>query len=175
MYLDKLGTILGRPAVIKPLPLTLRYAPERLRGEAIKAASGVVLCVAALLVLSPAAAIAWPIGLVALLFLAYLIQQWRRRALRLELDSAGLAHDTGGSARRIAWARLDTFRLHFFPHRRRSPQGTLVLTLRGDSRMKLDSALVDFATLLLHAAAAARERGLTLDATTEANLAQLGL
>jgi hypothetical protein len=175
VFLDKLTTILGRDAVIEPLPLTLRYAPGTLRAEAIKAALGAALCVAALLVLSPAPLIAWPIAAVGLLFVAYLAQQWRRSRLRLELDSAGLTRTAGVASKRLDWNTLRAFKLQFYPNRRRSLQGMLVMTLRGGFRVKLDSALEHFPTLLRHAAAAARERSLTLDPTTAANLSELGL
>lgn len=175
MYTDKLSTILGEPVLIEPLPLTLRYAPARLRNEALKAAVGAALCLAVLLALRPAAVIAWPVGMVGVLFPAYLVQQVRRRALIVELDAAGLSRKAGGATRRLEWSALDRFKLQFYPHRRRSLQGTLVLTLGGGFRVKVDSGLAHFPTLLLHAAAAARERALTVDSTTSANLAQLGL
>jgi hypothetical protein len=120
------------------------------------------------------------VAAVGALFLLYLVQQGWRRAMRVELTSQGLARmapvGTGERAHRWVWRDLEELRLHFYPHRRRSLEGTLVLILRaGGARLRLDSSLEHFPTLLLHAASAARERGLKPDATTKANLAQLGL
>ena len=54
--------------------------------------------------------------------------------------------------------------------------GTLVLVLHdGTGKLKVDSTLDHFPTLLSRAARAARERNLELRPTTEANLDQLGL
>ena len=100
----------------------------------------------------------------------------RRRSLRYVLDASGLTCAGAGPARRIDWNQLDRLRLNFYPHRRRSLQGTLVMALgAGKVRLKLDSNLEHFPTLLLHAAAAARKRGLPLNPTTLGNLAALGL
>jgi hypothetical protein len=176
VYLDKLSTILGRPAVIEPLGLTLVYAGRWLRAEGLKGALGLVLCAAILYGLRPAPLIAWPVGGAGLLFALYLGQQVWRRRLRFELDAGGLTRVGGGAAKRIDWQRLEKLRLQFYGQRRRSMQGTLVLTLGvGGVKLKLDSNLEHFPTLLLHAGAAARERGLRLDPTTAANLVALGL
>jgi hypothetical protein len=179
--LDKLSAILGRPAAVEPLPVTLRYTPAHLRAEAAKAGLGAAICFGAIVFLSPAPIIAWPVAVAGLLFLLYLGQLWRRRALRLELTFDGIARTTGNAdgadpTARLNWHVLQELHLHFYPHRRRSPHGTLVLTVRGDGmRVKLDSSVEHFPTLLLRAAGAARERALPLDRTSADNLAQLGL
>ena len=175
MHTDKLSTILGRPITIATLPATLRYPPGTLRREGIKGALGALVCFATLAGLAPAPVIAWPLGIIGVLFVAYLGQQWRRRTLRAEVDSDGVTAGSG-DRKRLRWADLEGLRLNFYPNGRRSLQGTLVLTLRrGSTRIKLDSTLEHFPTLLLHAAAAAREGNLEPDPTTEANLQQLGL
>ena len=176
MYLDKLSTILGRPAVIEPPPLTLSYPARGLRAEGIKGALGLALCLGILLALRPAALIAWPLAGAALLFAYYAGQQVLRRSLRFELDGSGLSRVMGSRRRRLDWSGLEELRLHFYPHRRRSLQGSLLLTLRSrEVRFKLDSSLEHFATLLQHAGAASRERELIVDSITGANLAELGL
>lgn len=176
MYVDKLTGLLGRQAAIAPLPLRLCYPPASLRREALKGGVGVTMCLATLVFLSPAPLIAWPVGAIGLVFLGYVAQQaWRRRMV-FELDAQGVARVAGGPRRAIRWKELEGLRLKFYASRRRSLQGTLVLALRaGRTRFRLDSSLEDFPTLLLHAAAAARERDFRLDATTSTNLAQLGL
>jgi hypothetical protein len=173
---DKLSAILGRPAELAPLGLTLRYPPRALRWEAIKGAFGALLCGAMLFGLEPAALIAWPVGGAAILFVAYAGQQIRRTGLRYHLDADGISRVAGGRSCRVSWTALDRLRLNFYSHRRKSQQGTLSLVLgAGAVRLRLDSGLDHFPTLLLHAAAAARGRALQPDPTTEANLAALGL
>jgi hypothetical protein len=85
-------------------------------------------------------------------------------------------HWRGQRPRHLRWGELENFRLNYYPNGRKASTGTLVVILQaGDGRVKVDSGLDHFPTLLCRAAQAARERELDLHPTTEANLNQLGL
>jgi hypothetical protein len=137
---------------------------------------GLATCLAILVVLRPSPWIGWPVVGVAVLFALYLLQQARRFTLRLRMDETGVLREGGGSGQTVPWQELRKLRLNYYPHGRKAAMGTLVLVLgSGRVRLKVDSTLDHFPTLLARAAAAARERSLELHPTTQNNLEQLGL
>lgn len=176
MNLGLISRLTGRPAELKALPVTLGYPRGFLGREAAKGAAGALLLAALLLALKPSPYVAWPLGVVAALFALYGAQQWRRRGLRWMVTEHGAALVSGGRRVDIAWNELERLRLHFHGFGRNAAEGTLTLRLSaGRRRIPADSSLEHFPTLLAQAAQVARERGLELDPTTEANLEQLGL
>ena len=177
MLTEKLSRLIGQPAQVTQLPLTLAYPPKALGWETLKGAVGAAICFGVVGFLSPTPFLGWPIGGLGLLFGAYGMQQFRRRALRYRLDDQGFTELRGDARRAIRWQELAEFHLKFYPQNKRDAVGTLVLILKDGSRgrLKMDSTLEQFPTLLDQAATAARACNLTLDPTTEANLAQLDL
>ncbi len=159
------------------MPLEARYPPGQLRTEMIKAGTGVAICLGFVAAVRPAAWLAWVLAALAAMFAVYLWQQVLRTTVRLRLDESGVTRRMAGSGNRaIAWRALDDFRLNFYPHGRRARQGTLAVVLRqGGLRIKADSSLDHFPTLLERGARAARENRLALHPTTAANLEQLDL
>jgi hypothetical protein len=103
-----------------------------------------------------------------------------RTALRqlswIELSATGVAL-CGPVRRRLPWQQLRRLRLAYYAPRRARRDGWLQLTLRGRSgpAIRIDSNLEGFDELLQRAAGVARHNELTLDTTTQANLAALGL
>lgn len=177
MLTEKLSRLIGQPVQVAELPLTLAYPPKALGWESLKGAAGAAICFGVVGFLSPSPFLGWPIAGLGLLFGAYAMQQFRRRALRYQLDDQGLTELRGEARRAIRWQELAEFHLKFYPQTRKEAVGTLVLILKDGSRrrFKMDSTLEQFPTLLDRAAAAARSRNLLLLPTTEANLAQLDL
>jgi hypothetical protein len=176
MQLGLLAKLIGRSAEIKALPVTVTYAPATLRWEAGKGIAGAAVGVGILLGLDPAAWIAVPLALVCVLLGLYALQQARRFGVRYEVTPKAATRIQGQRRETIAWRELDGFRLHFYGFGKQERTGTLeVLLTGGGRRIKADSALDHFPTLLAHAAQAARTRGLTLDPTTQSNLEHLGL
>lgn len=174
--LKKLSRLIGRSAEIAPIPLELAYPEGGLLKEGLKGLVGVIACFAIVFILQPTPWLAWPAGIVGLLFLAYLTQQILRRYLNLRLDESGLIHEVVGFRKIIRWPELERLRLHFYPHSKGSGQGMLVLTLwSGRQRIKFDSTLDNFPTLLDRAAEAAREKKLEHHPTTAENLTAIGL
>jgi hypothetical protein len=178
-----LSRLMGRPAEVKTLPVTLRYAATGLRWELAKGAVGTAGGIGILFGLSPSPWVGVPVAIGTALFAAYGWQQVRRGRIEFEVTEeriavrpakAGAGNDATTQA--IPWGTLEKFRLKFFAFGRRAEQGTLVLYVEGGGRkIKLDSATDHFATALFYGAQMARTRELTLDPTTLANLEQLGL
>ncbi len=168
--------LLQRPADLRPLPLTMAYPRGAVSREAAKGALGAGGCFAIVVLLAPAAVVGWLFGTVGALFAVYLGQQVLRLLLRVRLDEAGVSEQVGAWQRAIPWHELRRFKLGFYPRGRGADAGLLVLTLKGRGlRIKHDSTLDHFPTLLVQAAAAARANDLQLHPTTAENLGQLGL
>ena len=173
---ENLSRLLGRPAEVVPVPLALSYPQRILAKEGSKGLIGSVACVCILYFLRPTPYLGWPIAAAGVLFLLYLGQQVSRHYLRSRVDDTGFIHETFGIRKAIRWAELSDLRLNFYPQSKGQSQGMLVLILKdGKSRIKLDSTIDHFPTVLSRAAEAARERGIQFHPTTEENLASLGL
>lgn len=176
VHTDRLAKLMGRPVEVAPIPLTGRYPQRLLTTEVVKGAVGVVVCVGLVVGLRPTPWIGWPLLGAAALFAAYAFQQFRRIPLRFAVDDTGVTRISGGQRAPFRWNELETLRLNYYPNGRKASMGTLVLVLHnGSGRLKIDSTLDHFPTLLSRAAQAARERELELHPTTVANLDQLGL
>lgn len=176
MQLGLMAKLIGRPAELKALPVTLRYPPAVLRWELGKASVGALVCFGIILGLQPAIWVAVPVAAVGTLFALYGVQQWRRSGVHYEVDQQAATLVRGTERRTIPWGQLDGFRLHFYAFGRKAQEGTLEVRLSaGERKLKVDSATDHFPTLLVQAAGIARERDLKLDPTTQANLDQLGL
>lgn len=176
MRTGQLSKLIGRPAEVAPIPVTGRYPERMVRWEIAKAALGVAVCLGVVVAMQPSPFIAWPLGLVAVLFALYLGQQVARLPMRFAVDDAGVTRVRGSQRQPFRWNELREFRLNYYPNGRKASMGTLVLVLRNPTgKLKIDSSLDHFPTLLSRAAQAARERELELHPTTQANLEQLGL
>ncbi len=178
MRSDRLVRLIGRPAEMADLPVTLAYPPRELGWETFKGCLGMGACFGLVGLLQPSIYIAVPVGGFGLLFLFYTIRQIRRRSLSYVLDESGITRGRGDNRQVIPWPELQKLLLNFYPVSRRGSAGMLVLILNGGPgpfKFKLDSTIGHFPILLDRAAGAARERKLPLDPTTEANLDHLEL
>ena len=176
MLIENLTKLLGRSAEVVDIPLDLAYSGRMLKVECSKGFAGAAACAGIIVFLQPTPWLGWPIGIAGMLFFMYFSQQLSRRYLRLLLDETGLIHDLPGFRKAIRWSELSDLRLNFYPQTKGASKGTLVLTLKdGASKIKVDSSLDHFPTVLSRAAQAARDGGLELNPTTTENLATLGL
>lgn len=176
METAQLSKLIGRPVELAPVPVTGRYPQSALNWEIGKGILGAVVCVGLVVGLRPSEWLAWPLGMIAVLFALYALQQARRKPLCFAVDDVGVTRIQGAQRTPLRWSELDDFRLNFYPNGRKAAQGMLVVVLRkGREQVKIDSNLDHFPTLLARAAQAVRERQMELHPTTADNLTKLGL
>ena len=153
-----------------------RYDRQSIYMDYGRAALGFCVTGAPLLFLEVADALAWPLGLLALLFLWFGARTGIRHGSQVQLTPSGIGL-TGPWPGAIAWDELSQVRLAYFAPRRAQAQGWLQLTLRGVGRrrLKLDSTLERFDDVLGRVQRAAAAKDLPLEPVTTANFAALGL
>jgi hypothetical protein len=153
-----------------------RYPAAVLMPDYLRVALGLAATVGPLLALDLAQAVAIVLSGLALLFAWFGVRTAFRQASWIELSATEVAL-CGPIRRRLRWQQLRRLQLAYYAPRRVRRKGWLQLTLRGESgpAIRVDSTLDGFDELLRRAAGVARRNELTLDPTTEANLAALGL
>ena len=111
-----------------------------------------------------------------MLFAWFGVRTGLRQLSGVELSQAEIAL-SGPIRRRLPWHELRRLKLAYYAPRRARQDGWLQLTLRGaaGSPIRVDSTLDGFEEVLRRASAAATANHLSLDPTTEANLAALGI
>jgi hypothetical protein len=151
------------------------YPSSAMIGDYLRAAAGVVP-VAVILAIAPVGTGAGVIlGGLAALFLVFGVRTALRHITRVEISETGLSA-SGPLGASIRWAELDGIKLAYYSTRRDRRDGWMQLELRaGSARVRLDSRIDGFPTLVERAARAAEMRGLELSAATAANLEALGI
>lgn len=152
-----------------------RYPRSALLADYARAALGLAVTLPPLLLvgLSPAAVAIF--SALAVLFALFGVSTLLRQLGTLTIDDSGIAI-TGGWSRRIDWAALTRLRLRWFAARRDRRAGYMQLVLKGGGRrIAADSRIEDFTAIAAAAARAATARGLTVDDSTIANLAAIGV
>lgn len=163
---DSVGTTGNIELVYRTGPLLADYG---------RALVGLALGLAPLVLLQPPLAIQLVLGLLVLLFGAFLLQTWRRQRTAVRLSPTGITlADRAGrdmASRELAWRDLECLRLRYYGSRYHDRGGWLELQLAGGGRrFRLTSALTDFDRVATAAARAAARNDLPLDPTTRVNL-----
>lgn len=161
-------------------PGILRYDTRSVAADYARAAFGAAACLAPPLLMDVATVLAWILVAVGALFVAFGLRTLLRHLTVYELSPEGMrARGPLGAA--VSWNGLTAINLAYFqtrPRRKiitRPPGGWMELTLReGRQTIKVDSSLQGFDDVVGEAARVARERGLTLNSVTLANLAAMG-
>ena len=153
----------------------LAYPGSALLGDYLRAAAGLAPTMAILATVRVSVTTAAVLAGALALFLCFGIRTALRHATRVELSEAVL-RASGPLARSIVWSELDGIKLAYYSIRRDRGGGWMQLEVRaGRSVLRLDSRIEGFASLVERAARAAAARGLSLDASTAANLRSLGI
>lgn len=148
-----------------------RYPARSLMEDYARGAAGLVFLGVALIPMH------WVLhlmfGLIAVLLLSFGVRTALRARSRIVLDEGGIAV-IGPIGKRLAWASLDALKLRYFSTRRDRKQGWMELTLRGaGAKLAIESQIEGFEDIVRAAANAAVARGLTVDPSTEGNLAAM--
>ena len=153
-----------------------RYPPTTLLSDYLRVGAGLAVTVGPLLALDLAPAVAVLLAALALLFAWFGLRTGVRQLSSVELSHGEVAL-SGPIRRRLAWPQLRRLQLAYYAPRRARQDGWLQLTLRGPAGtpIRVDSTLDGFDEVLRRATAAAAANDLSLDPTTEANLAALGI
>jgi len=150
-----------------------RYPARSLLEDYARGAAGLVFLAIALVPMH------WVLhlifGLVALLLLSFGVRTFLRGRSRIVLDGSGLAL-VGPVNKQVAWTALDGLKLRYFSTRRDRKQGWMELTVRGAGvKLAVESQIEGFEAIVRAAAQAAVARGLTVDPSTESNLAAMDM
>ena len=159
----------------------LRYAQAALTRDYLRAGAGLLMSLLFLLLVRAGSVVSYLfLGFVAT-FGAFGLNICLKQLTVIALDESGVARRFTGPVgkvlgeQRIPFASIDQFRLRYFGRRRDRGRGIVELTIGGEgARFTADQALEDFDALVRGARGAAKAKGLTLDAVTEANLSALG-
>ena len=154
----------------------LRYPRQTLWADYMRAAAGVLLCGAPLLLLDVNR---WLAGLLLagfLLFALFLARTALRHRTRYVLGPDTLCAD-GPAGTLVEWARLDRLKLSYFSTKRDRSDGWMQLSIgsTGGRMVKVDSSIDGFHDIVERAAQAAEAGGVDLSEATRANLRSMGI
>lgn len=154
----------------------LRYPQQTLVADYLRAAAGVVLCGAPLLLLEMNR---WLAALLLLgfgLFALFLIRTGLRHQTRFVFSPDSLRAE-GPAGTVVEWDRLDRMKLSYFSTKRDRSDGWMQLGVgsTGGRMVKVDSSLEGFHDIVARAADAAGATGVALSDATRANLRSMGI
>ena len=154
----------------------LRYPRQTLLADYGRAAAGVLLCGAPLMLLDVNRWLALILLLGFLLFAVFLARTALRHHTRYVLGPDTLCADgPGGTV--VEWTRLDRMRLSYYSTKRDRSGGWMQLAIgsAGAGLVKVDSALDGFYDIVERSARAAEANRLELTPATRANLMSMGI
>jgi len=153
----------------------LRYPSAVLLGDYARAGIGLALTALPLALVNVSPWIGWPLAASALLFAAFAARTAQRQFTRLTVDDQGVRAE-GPLGAAILWDDLTGLRLRYYTTRRGRDDGWMQATLTGRGRrIRLDSTLEGFDTVIERAVEAARRNGVSLGPVTVDNLLALGI
>ncbi|MBV8132338.1 MAG: hypothetical protein JO282_07505 [Alphaproteobacteria bacterium] len=151
------------------------YPTSAMYGDYLRAAAGFVPTAAILVIMPIGVVAATVLSGFAALFAVFGVRTILRHGTRFEMTKSAL-RASGLRRASITWGKLDRMTLAYYSTRRDRRDGWMQLELRsGRTKVKLDSRIEGFAELVDKSARTAHSCGLTLNATTLANLAALGV
>ena len=157
-------------------PLNLhRYPSRALVADYARAGLGMALTLGPLAFFNAETVMVYILGGLGALFGAFGLRTFLRHMTHVEI-SPGEIRLRGPVGRGLRWQRLDELTLKFYTTQRDKHGGWMQLKLKGDGCvLTIDSSIDGFADIAGEALAAARDRRLSLNDDTRANIAALGL
>ena len=154
----------------------LRYPRQTLWADYLRAAAGVLLCGAPLLLLDVNRWLAYLLAAGFLLFALFLVRTAFRHQTRYVLGPDTLCAD-GPAGTLVEWNRLDRMKLSYFSTKRDRSAGWMQLSIgsAGGRVVRVDSSLDGFHDIVERAAQAAEARDVNLSEATRVNLRAMGI
>ena len=154
----------------------LRYPRQTLWADYLRAAAGVLLCGAPLLLLDVNRWLAYVLVAGFLLFALFLGRTALRHQTRYILGPDTLCAD-GPAGTLVEWSRLDRMKLSYFSTKRDRTAGWMQLSIgsTGGRMVRVDSSLDGFHDIVERAARAAEAGGVGLSEATRVNLRSMGI
>lgn len=154
---------------------THRYPPSALRGDYARAGLGLALTLGPAAMVQPGSGALWVLGPLALLFAVFALRTLGRQLAVVELGPDGVSVSGLGRSS-LRWDEIRSLRLDYYSTRGDRTGGWMQLTAKGPSgKIRVDSALEDFVSVVRAASDAARKAGLEVSEATQANLGHLGI
>lgn len=151
------------------------YSTSAMAGDYLRSAAGLVPSGLILATVPVSTVAAIVLGGFAALFGVFGARTLLRHGTRIEMTAQGV-RAIGLWPQTIRWAGLDRLRLAYYSTRRDRASGWMQIELgAGRARIRMDSRIEGFETLVRQAALAATARGLSLTDATAANLEALGI
>ena len=154
----------------------LRYPRQTLWADYLRAAAGVLLCGAPLLLLDVNRWLAYFLVAGFLLFALFLGRTALRHHTRYILGPDTLCAD-GPAGTLVEWSRLDRLKLSYFSTKRDRTAGWMQLSIgsAGGRVVRVDSSLDGFHDIVERAARAAEAGNVSLSEATRVNLRAMGI
>ena len=154
---------------------THRYPPSALRGDYARAGLGLALTLGPAAMVQPGSGALWVLGPLALLFAVFALRTLGRQLAVVELGPDGVSVSGLGRSS-LRWDEIRSLRLDYYSTRGDRTGGWMQLTAKGPTgKIRVDSALEDFVSVVRAASDAARKAGLEVSEATQANLGHLGI
>lgn len=155
----------------------LYYPPARLWPDYLRAIAGGGVCFGLVLLTTPQSVIFVLLTGLGLLFAWFGAHTLWRQQIEIELDPSGIVQRNRwlpGRRRTIPWADITEVRLRYYSTRRDQSGGWMLLTIKGrGEKVRVDSKLNGFSSLVRPALAAADSLGIATDAATRINAARM--
>lgn len=154
---------------------THRYPISALRGDYARAGLGLALTLGPAAMVQPGSGALWVLGPLALLFAVFALRTLGRQLAVVELGPDGVSVSGLGRSS-LRWDEIRSLRLDYYSTRGDRTGGWMQLTAKGPTgKIRVDSALEDFVSVVRAASDAARKAGLEVSEATQANLGHLGI
>ncbi len=156
-----------------------RYPKRALFGDYARAGVGLAVTGGPLLFVSAGPVMIGILGGLGVLFFIFGLRTWLRQQTCVQVSDEGInTLSSGAPAPRIdlPWNQLIEFNLRYYSTRRDRGDGWLQMLLKSDvAKLRLDSDLQAFDTVVRRVAAAALTNKLSLNQATRTNLDALGI
>jgi hypothetical protein len=164
-----------RPGGVVRSVTSYRYPAAVIRGDYVRAASGLAICAGAIVFAGSGPVILLAFSAMGAVFLIFGLRTWKKSREIVTVDDEGISTSGPGGAN-LRWREVDKVRLSYYSTRRDQVGGWMQLVLKGAAvRVRVDSSLDGFDAVARLAARAVQRNGLALSTSTASNFLVLGI